>query len=66
MTKCYHLWIKRLTFVCSKCGDKTDYVDSRADGELDWRDDATWKDFSEPIRRNYILKKEEEEKKQGQ
>jgi len=41
----------------------TEFVDASIAGELDWRDNETWYDFVDPIRRDYIIKKDNEEMK---
>ncbi len=32
-------------------------------GEMDWRDNETWYDFVDPIRREYLIKKDKEREK---
>lgn len=64
---CHHLWIKQITstfngYQCTICQATTNIVDASTGGELDFRDNETWYSFVDPIRRDYIIKKDEEEK----
>ncbi len=62
--ECQHLWIRRKPqYRCTKCKMTTDTVDALIGGEMDWRDNETWYDFVDPIRREYLIKKDKEREK---